>query len=118
MLSFTGTRAPKGYSPRRKGRHVEVTLAESHLEGLHSKKTLDQSDPTWVHLQTMYVKDRWEMAFDVYLPPGEALRLAAAIHAAALAADGLDETITQRVRDWRAWRGSVNRRVDQRAASA
>lgn len=100
-LSFTSIWPVKGRSARRKARAVTVDLAERHLVGLHSKKTLDECDPTWVHLQTGYVENRAEKAFDVYLPPGEALRLAAALHAAALAAEGLDETITQRVRDWR-----------------
>lgn len=83
------------------------------MEGLHSAKVLAEYDPTWVRLQTMYVVNREEKMFDVYLPRGEALRLAAAVKAAALAADGLDETITQRLRDWRVWTG----RIDSRAVA-
>ena len=116
-LSFTNHYSVKAYSSRRKDRRVAVMLAERNLEGLHSKKVLEEGEPTWVHLETMYVDKRAERSFDVYLRPGEALRLAAAIHAAALAADGLDETITQRVRDWRA-RYRPQLRPADRAASA
>lgn len=116
-LSFTSIFAVNGRSPRRKRRPFEVTLAERRLEGPHSKKVLNDCDPTWVHVSTGYVVNRAEKAFDVYLPPGEALRPAAAIHAAALAADGLDETITQRIRDWRAETGRGGR-LALREASA
>ena len=117
-LSFTSIFAVKGRDARRKRRKIEVTLAERHLHGLHPKKVLNECDPTWVHLETGYVVDRAEKAFDIYLPPGEAFRLAAALHAAALAAEGLDEPITKRVRDWRAWTRGVDRELGEASSAS
>jgi hypothetical protein len=109
-LSFTGSFSAKAYDSRRRARRVAVALSSWHTNGVFSKKVIDRhADSTWVHLETTYVVNREERVFHLYLPSGEALRLAAAVQSAGLAADGLDETITQRVRDWREWTGRAQR---------